>query len=72
MRLGEYAEAIGGLKRVSDGTGVPVSTIHRIATGKVRCRIDIAQILVEFSRQNPAPSGETIRYEDLVPDVVAA
>lgn len=72
MRLIEYAAAIGGMKIVADGTGLPLSTLHRIANGEVRCRIDNAQTIVEFSRQNPAPSGETIRYEDLVPDEVVA
>ncbi len=72
MRLNEYAAVIGGLSAVAEGTGIPISTLHRIATGKVRCRIDNAQTIVEFSRQNPAPSGETVRYEDLVPDEVVA
>ena len=73
MRLSEYAAAIGGMKLVADGTDLPLSTLHRIANGEVRCRIDNAQTIVEFSRQHPAPSGETVRYEDLVPvDVVAA
>lgn len=72
MRLNAYIDAMGGLSVVAEGTGLPISTLHRIATGKVRCRIDNAQTIVEFSRQNPAPSGETVRYEDLVPEEVVA
>lgn len=68
MRLLGYADAIGGMKVVADGTGLPLSTLHRIANGEVACRVDNAKRIVDFSRRHPAPSGETVRYEDLVPE----
>lgn len=68
MRLGPYADAVGGLAVIHRGTGIPVSTLSRIKNQPEKgCNLSTAQKLVEFSRQNPTPSGETIRYEDLLP-----
>jgi hypothetical protein len=68
MQFGQYVDAIGGLVVMHRGTGIPVSTLSRLKNEPHKgCNIVTAHKIVEFSRQNPAPSGETVRYEDLLP-----
>jgi hypothetical protein len=73
MKLSDYIAAVDGSEAAfAERCGLQQRTVNRIASGEVRCRIDIADVIVKASRAQPAPSGETVRFEDLVPEVVAA
>lgn len=68
MRFEPYVEAIGGIGVIHRGTGIPISTLSRLKNEPHKgCNLTTAHLIVEFSRDNPAPSGETVRYEDLLP-----
>lgn len=73
MRFEAYVEAVGGIGVISRGTGIPVSTLSRLKNEPhTGCNLTTAHLIVEFSRNHPAPSGETVRYEDLLPATEAA
>ena len=48
-------------------TGLVRETLLAIRDGRTRCRIDIAQVIVRASEDEPAPDGGTVTYDDLVP-----
>lgn len=67
MRFDLYADAIGGISVIQRGTGIPMSTLSRLYHDPHSGQIRTISAIVAFSRQNPAPSGETVRFEDFTP-----
>ena len=73
MRLKEYIRAAdSSLKDFSDRTGIPLSTLDRIAREESRCRIDIAERIVIATKEQPTLSGGFVTFEELVPSKSAA
>lgn len=72
MEFNRYADAVGGITVVHRGTGIPLSTLSRLYHKPRSGQIGTIAAIVAFSRQNPAPSGETVRFEDFAPSEEAA
>lgn len=66
MDFQKYLEARGESElEFARRAGLQRQTVWNVAHGKVRCRIDIAAQIVRTSREEPAPCGGTVTYEDL-------
>lgn len=69
MKLLEYLAAREeSMSAFGRRVGLPTRTISIIANGDSRCRIDIAQKIIEASRAQPTPDGETISWPELNPE----
>ena len=73
MKLSDYIAAVDGSESAfAERCGLQQRTVNRIASGEVRCRIDIADAIVKATQAQPTPSGEYVDFEDLIPDDVVA
>lgn len=67
MKLAEYLELRNETQTsFSRRSGVPQQTISLICKGQ-GTRVETAAKIVEASREQPAPDGGTVRFEDLIP-----
>lgn len=71
MRLRDYLGQRGETQEdFADRSGISQQTVSKVCNGSA-CRIDTARRIIQASRQDPAPCGGTVTYEDLVPESAA-
>jgi predicted transcriptional regulator len=67
MRLSDYLAARGETQvEFSKRAGLPQSAISRACQGE-GMRLTTATAIVRATREEPAPDGGTVRFEDLEP-----
>lgn len=68
VKITDYLEARDeSVASLARRAGLLRSTLHEIAVGNSRPRVDIARKIVMASRDKPTTDGRTVTYEDLDP-----
>ena len=68
MRLRDYlAKRSETQGEFATRAGISQQAVSKVCNGSA-CRIDTARQIISASREQPAPCGGTVTYDDLVPE----